>query len=218
MSELVPAILTNDVSDFRIKHAELLAIGHYFSKLHVDFIDGEFLPNPTLMPRDLSFLDSPFQLMAHFMAYDPKQYFEAIRKIGFAWALIHYEAFDSDQEILDTIKAGAEMGLGMGLCINPETPLHKCAKILPHVRLVQIMGVHPGAQGRPFEPSTLEKIKELKSLTRDCVVSIDGGMRLGIANKAEKAGADLIIIGSAILRSSHPKEALEAFRRELELA
>jgi ribulose-phosphate 3-epimerase len=218
MSELVPAILTNDVGDFRKKHADLLALGHHFSKLHVDFIDGEFLPNKTIMPEDLKSFTSPFQLMAHFMAYEPQKYFEATRKAGFAWALIHFEAFDSVADILSAILLGEEKGLGMGVVINPETPLHKAAKIISKVSLIQLMGIHPGAQGREFMPETLEKISEVKKLTRDIIVSVDGGVKLGIATKCQHAGADLIIIGSAILHSSHPKEALEAFKRELELA
>jgi ribulose-phosphate 3-epimerase len=217
MAELVPAILTNDVSDFRKKHADLLALGHYFSKLHIDFIDGEFLPNKTILPQDLGFLKSPFGLMAHFMAYEPQKYFKDIKKMGFTYALIHFEAFDDNKQIIEALQEGANQGLSMGIVINPETPLHKIAKIIPRVRMVQIMGIHPGAQGREFMPETLDKISELKTLTRDCIISVDGGMKLGLAAKCEHAGADLIIIGSAILHSSHPKEALEAFKRELEL-
>jgi ribulose-phosphate 3-epimerase len=217
MAELVPAILTNDVSDFRKKHSDLLALGNLFSKLHIDFIDGEFLPNKTVLPDELTFLNSPFQLMAHFMTHQPQKHFDAIRKIGFAWALIHFEAFNSAGEVLEAVNMGSEKGLGMGVVINPETPLHKMAAVIPAVKLVQIMGVHPGAQGRSFEEGTLDKIRELRSLTRECIISVDGGVKLGIATKCEQAGADLIVIGSAILNSSHPKEALEAFKRELEL-
>jgi ribulose-phosphate 3-epimerase len=217
MPELVPAILTNDVSDFRKKHADLLALGNYFSKLHIDFIDGEFLPNKTVMPADLDFLKSPFKLMAHFMAYRPEKYFDTIQRLGFSWALVHYEAFDSVDHALEVVREGNEKGLNMGICINPETPLHNAAKLLTKVDVVQLMGVHPGAQGRTFEPNTIEKIKELKSLTRSVMIAVDGGMKLGLAGKCADAGADLIVIGSAILHASHPKEALEAFKRELEL-
>ncbi|HEX5429642.1 MAG TPA: hypothetical protein VFX17_01005 [Patescibacteria group bacterium] len=217
MAELVPAILTNDISDFRHKYADLLALGNYFSKLHIDFIDGNFLPDKTISPKDLSFLKSPFALMAHLMAYNPEQYYDDLVRAGFKSALVHFEAFKTADEALSAIREGRGKGLSMGLAINPETPLHETAKILSRVNLVQIMGVHPGAQGRSFEPGTLEKIRELKSLTRDVIISVDGGVKLGIANRCEQAGADLIIIGSAILHSSHPKEALSAFKRELEL-
>lgn len=217
MTELVPAILTNDISDFRKKYSDLAGIGHYFSKLHIDFIDGEFLPNKSIMPKDLSFLKTPFVLMGHLMAFHPEQYFEDLKQNGFTWAVIQYEAFQTDIEILDVISQGKRIGLRMGLAISPETPLSKAVRAIREVELVQIMGVHPGAQGRPFEVSSLAKVAELKELSRNVIISVDGGMRLGIAEKCARAGADVLIVGSAILHATHPKEALEAFKRELEL-
>lgn len=217
MPELVPAILTNDISDFRKKYADLLGIGHYFSKLHIDFIDGDFLPGKTIMPADLKSLKSPFELMAHFMTFEPKRYFQEAVDSGFKWATVQFEAFDGNDDCMETLKLGKKMGLRMGLAISPETHLYEAAKALAHAQLVQIMGVHPGAQGRTFEVGTLEKVAELKSLTRDIIISVDGGIRLGIAKQCVNSGADMIIIGSAILHATHPKEALEAFKRELEL-
>lgn len=217
MPELSPAILSNDISDFQKKYAELFAVSHYFTRLHVDFADGEFVDNKTLMPDDVGFLSaSPMTLMAHFMTFNPQRYFEQTRKIGFKWAIIHFEAFQNDEEILSTIGEGILMNLKMGLAVNPETPLPKIAKVLPKISLVQLMGIHPGRQGRTFIPQTLDRIKELKNLTRNVIISVDGGEKLGIASQCVKAGAELIVIGSAILNASHPKEALEAFKREIE--
>ena len=217
MVEIVPAILTNDVADFRLKYSQLLALGHHFSKIHIDFIDGEFLSEKTIMPSDLKFLATPFHLMAHFMTLHPENYFEDAKAIGFEWIIVHFEAFKTIDALLDCLDKAKNMKLKIGVCINPETPLHKIAKALPLVDLVQIMGVHPGAQGRVFEPNTFEKIKELKSLRGNVIISVDGGIKLGIAGKCVRAGAYMIIIGSGILHATHPKEALEAFKRELEL-
>lgn len=221
MTELVPAILTNDISDFRKKYAELFALSHHFNKLHIDFADGEFVDNKTLMPADLQFLSakdgSPLVLMGHFMTYNPQQYFGDAKKAGFEWAIIHYEAFQSAEEAVSAIGDGVIAGLKMGLAINPETPLAKTAKVLTKVKLVQLMGIHPGAQGRTFIPETLDRIRELKSLTQNVIIAVDGGEKLGIASQCVKAGADMIVVGSEILNATHPKEALEAFKREIEM-
>ncbi len=218
MVEVVPAILTNDVADFKLKYSTLLPLGHNFKKLHIDFIDGEFLEEgKTVMPSDLTFMNSPFELMGHFMTFRPEKYFEDARKAGFKWVIISYEAFKTDDAVLYAVEKARENGLHIGLSINPETPLHKTAKVLPDFELIQIMGVHPGAQGRVFEPKVLDKIKELKALRTNVIISVDGGIKLGIAGKCVKAGADMIIIGSGILHATHPKEALEAFKRELDL-
>lgn len=216
MVELVPAILTNDISDFRKKYAELLPLGNYFSKLHIDFIDGKFLPNASIQPDDLKFLKSPFTLMAHLMAHNPQQYFQTLKEIGFVWAIIQYEAFSDNNAVADALVYGKALWLNMGLAIAPETPLHKVAKVLPNVNLVQIMGVHPGAQGRVFEISALEKIEELNKLTRNVVITVDGGMNLATAMKSVGVGADLLVVGSSLWKATHPKEALEAFKRELQ--
>lgn len=217
MTQVVPAILTNDIADFKLKHSTLLALSHQFSKLHLDFIDGEFLDEKTVMPADLKFLKTPFHLMGHFMALRPERYFKDAKDIGCEWVIVHYEAFKTEDGLMYSIEKARELELKIGLAINPETPLHKAAKAIPKVDMIQIMGVHPGAQGRNFEPKVLDKIKELKTLTRHAIISVDGGIKLGIAGKCVRAGADMIVIGSGILHATHPKEALEAFKRELDL-
>jgi ribulose-phosphate 3-epimerase len=210
MSEIIPAILTNDISDFRKKYAELFALGHYFNKLHVDFVDGDFLPHRTVMPDDLPKLtNAPFELMAHFMAYEPDQYFGHIKVLGFKWVIIHYEAFHLKTEIDDCIDAARKLGLKVGLAINPETKLYKIALFIKRVDMVQLMGVHPGAQGRPFEYEVLDKINELKKLTKSVIICVDGGAKIGIARQIAEAGGDWIIAGSAIAKSEHPKQTME---------
>ncbi len=213
----MPAILTNDISDFRKKYAELFALSHYFTKLHIDFVDGEFLPNKTVMPKDLIFLKTNTVLMAHFMTLNPHIYFATAKKVGFSWVIFHYEAFGSDNGILSTIEHARRLDLKIGLAINPETALHDIAKYISKVDLVQIMGIHPGAQGRAFIKTNLDKISELKKLTKNVIISVDGGVKLGLVSECVKAGADWIVEGSAIWKSSHPKESLEALVREAEL-
>lgn len=217
MSEIIPAILTNDISDFRKKYAELFALSHYFTKLHVDFIDGEFLPNRTVMPDDLPKMNSPFELMAHFMAYEPDQYFSHAKVLGFKWVIIHYEAFHLKTEIDLAIAAARKLGLKVGMAINPETKPYQIALFIKRVDMIQLMGVHPGEQGRPFEYETIEKVKELKKLTKNVIISVDGGAKVGIARQLAEAGADYIIAGSAIAKSPHPKQAIEELLEDIKI-
>jgi ribulose-phosphate 3-epimerase len=216
MAEIIPAILTNDVSDFRKKYAELFALGHYFKKLHIDFVDGEFLPHRTVMPDELPDMsNAPFELMAHFMAFEPAQYFKRCRELGFKWIIIHFEAFHLRTEIDDVIAAARKLGMKVGLAINPETKPYQIALFIKRVDMIQLMGVHPGAQGRPFEYETLEKIKELKKLTKSVIICVDGGAKQGTAKQIAEAGADWIIAGSAIVKSEHPKQAIEELVAEI---
>lgn len=216
MAEIIPAILTNDVSDFRKKHADLLAASHLFSKLHVDFGDGEFVRSKTLLPKDLFFLKSPFVLIAHFMTLNPELYFFEAKKAGFKIVLIHFEAYQDEQALIHAIDHAVHLDLQPGLVLNPETPLHKLGKFLKQISLIQLMGIHPGAQGRKFISETLNKIKELRALSKNVIIAVDGGVKVGIARQVAKAGADLIVAGSAILRSEDEEMAIEALKADIE--
>ena len=218
MAEIVPAILTNDISDFRKRYAELFALSHYFTKLHVDFIDDEFLHNKTVMPKDLGFLKtSSLTLMAHFMTLTPHKYFDDAKEAGFTWVIVHFEAFNKEEELLETIRLAKAMDFKIGVAINPETPLFMIGKFLKKVDLVQLMGIHPGFQARPFMVSTIGKIKELQALSKNVIISVDGGVKVGIARECAKAGAQLLIAGSAILRSEDEEMAIEALKADIEM-
>ncbi|OGE81450.1 MAG: hypothetical protein A3H72_01275 [Candidatus Doudnabacteria bacterium RIFCSPLOWO2_02_FULL_48_8] len=217
MAEIAPAILSNDVSDFRKKYAELFALNHLFSKLHVDFIDDEFIRNKTVMPKDLVFLkSSPLTLMAHFMALEPQKYFEDAKAVGFSWVIVHHEAYREESELAEAIALAKKIGLKIGIALNPETPLYTAAKFLTRVDLIQHMGIHPGAQGRPFIPETIEKVKELRALTKNVIICVDGGIKVGIARQCAKAGADILVAGSAIFRSEDEEMAIEALQADIE--
>lgn len=209
MAEIVPAILTNDVSDFRKIYAELFPLAHYFKKLHIDFIDGEYLPNKSLMPKDLVFLKTPLELMAHFMTYQPAQYLSEIKELGFKWAIFSYEAFKDDSELEQTLDRANKLWLYTGISLNPETPVSVINRLVKKVNLIQLMGIHPGAQGRTFEEDTISKIKELRMENFKLSISVDGGIKVGNAGRCVKAGAEYLIAGSSIMRSEDKGMAME---------
>ena len=221
MTEIVPAILSNDISDFRKKYAELFALSHYFNQLHVDFADGNFVNNQTLMPAELGFLSasgkkSSFILAAHLMTFNPQRYFQDAKNSGFKWVLFHLEAFARDSEVEEAIGKAKNLGLKAGLVINPETPLHKATKFFEQVGLIQLMGIHPGVQGRKFIPATIEKIHELRNISKNVIISIDGGIKVGIARQCVQAGADILVAGSAILKAENEGAAIEALKADIE--
>jgi len=209
MAEIVPAILTNDISDFRKIYAELFSVAHYFKKLHIDFIDGEYLPKKSLMPKDLVFLKTPLELMAHFMAYQPAQYLSEIKELGFKWAIFSYEAFKDDSELEQTLDRANKLWLYTGISLNPETPVSVITPLLKKVNVIQLMGIHPGAQGRTFDENTISKIKELSMANLKLSISVDGGIKVGNAGRCVKAGAEYLIAGSSIMRSEDKGMAIE---------
>ncbi len=217
MTELSPAILTNDISDFRLKYAELFGFSHYFKYLHVDFIDDVFIHNKTVTPKDLTFLrTSPLKLIAHLMTVDPQQYFQDLKNDGFSYVVFHYEAV-KESEIDSILAAAKNLGLKVGLAVNPETQIYLPGKFLEKLDLIQLMGVNPGFQGRPFIPSTIDKVRELRALSKTILIVVDGGVKIGLAHQLALAGADIIVAGSAIFRGEDEGMAIEALKVDLEV-
>ncbi|OGE74215.1 MAG: hypothetical protein A3I07_03055 [Candidatus Doudnabacteria bacterium RIFCSPLOWO2_02_FULL_42_9] len=217
MTELAPAILTNDISDFRKKYSDLFGLSQYFRILHVDFMDDVFVDRTTVMPDALDFLkSSPLILMAHFMTMMPQQYFEKAKEIGFKQVIFHYEAVD-EPDMDQVIAHGKNLGFQIGIAINPETAVHRLGKYLQKVDMVQVMGIHPGAQGREFIPSIIDKVEELRSLSKTLIIVVDGGVKVGVAHDVAEAGANIIVAGSSILQSPNEQEALESLRKDIEL-
>ncbi len=218
MTEIVPAILSNDVSDFRKKYAELLALRHHFQKLHVDFADGEFVNNQTVPPRDLNFLkDSSLYLIAHFMTMDPEKYFIDAKKSGFNEVLFHFEVFSNSDDIESAISRATKLDLKPGIVINPETPLYKLGNLIAKVSVIQLMGIHPGFQGRTFMSETTGKIRELRALSKAVKIAVDGGIKVGIARQCAQAGADILVAGSAILKAYDEETAVEALNEDIKI-
>ncbi len=217
MTELAPAILTNDISDFRKKYSELFAISHYFKYLHVDFIDDVFIQNKTVMPKDVTFLNtSPLVLIAHFMTLEPQKYFDDAKKAGFKYVVFHLEAAKNDEEIDQIITSARNLGLKVGIALNPETPVYKLGKYLSEIDIVQLMGVHPGAQGRTFIDSTVDKVSEVRSLSKTINIIVDGGVKIGIAHDLAAAGATIIVAGSSIFKGDDKQMAIEALKVDID--
>jgi ribulose-phosphate 3-epimerase len=218
MTELSPAILTNDISDFRKKYAELFALSHYFKKVHVDFIDDIFIRNKTVMPKDLPFLKtSPLTLIAHFMTVEPQKYFQDAKDAGFTWVIFHYEAFTNESGIDEAIQAARNLQLKVGLAVNPETPIYMAGKFISKIDMIQLMGVHPGFQGRPFMIATVDKVRELRSLSKTVIIAVDGGVKIGIAHQLAAMGANIIVAGSSIFRGEDEQMAVEALKADIEV-
>jgi ribulose-phosphate 3-epimerase len=217
MTEIIPAILTNDIADFKQKYAELFGLSAYFTKLHIDFIDGEFLPDKTIGIKDLDGFKSPLTLIGHFMANDPKQYFADAKKNGFAYVTFHFEALKTPEEVSETIETAKQLGLKVGLVLNPETKLYEAGKFLDKVDLIQLMSIHPGAQGRPFDVTTFDRIKEVRNLVKNAIICIDGGIKVELVRGCVLAGANWLVAGSAIWQADNQKMAIQALEAESEI-
>lgn len=216
---LSPSLLSADFSRLGVSLAELEAAG--LSWVHWDVMDGRFVPNITfgqhvikqLRPASSLFFD------VHLMIEEPERYLEDFRDAGADMLVVHAEATRHLQRCLAEIR---RLGMKAGVALNPATPLQVLDHVFEDLDMVLIMSVNPGFGGQKFLPSTYAKIEALHERLEaqswlDCRIQVDGGVDPENTGALTRAGADVLVSGSAFF--SHPPyaERLAAFTRAAEL-
>jgi ribulose-phosphate 3-epimerase len=175
--------------------------------LHIDVMDGHFVPNLTLGLPALESIRKTTDLVldVHLMITNPDSMAKRYVDAGADWVTVHYEAATHLDQVLAGIR---EKGAKAGVVLNPETPVFVLEEILPKCEVVLIMSVNPGFGGQEFVPTSFEKVKTLKKMIEarglDVKTEIDGGISAGNVAEAVHAGVDIIIAGSAIFHSDDP--------------
>lgn len=179
--------------------------------VHLDIMDGHFVPNLTFGPvvvkgmRELSRL--PFE--AHLMISEPARYARSFAEAGVQWLTFHVES-EGWEEALAEAK---ELGLKRGLALNPETPTSAVEPSLGELDLVLVMSVHPGFAGQCFIPEVLPKVERLREIKErerlGFLIGVDGGINREIAPIVARAGAELVAVGSAFFKAPDRAELVK---------
>ncbi len=216
MIKLAPSILS---ADFGRLAEEVQAVERAGADLiHIDVMDGHFVPNLTIGPLVVEAIRPvtrlPFDV--HLMIENPDQYLEAFAKAGADWISVHVEACVHLHRTVSRIK---ELGKKAGVVLNPATPLESLTYILEEIDYVLIMSVNPGFGGQRFIPSALKKVRALKEMIAayglDLPVEIDGGVNLETLPEVVRAGADILVAGSAIFNTPDYAATIKAFRQKI---
>jgi len=207
---ILPSLLLCDFGNLEREVAALEAAG--VPGLHLDVMDGNFVPNLTYgMPvieglRKLT--DLP--LDTHLMIADPRRYIKPFVVAGADSITIHVEATDDPRPVLESIRAH---GVGAGIALNPGTPLESIENCLDLCDLVLVMSVKAGFGGQKFNPIALDKLRSLRSLVgREVLVQVDGGINADTIESCAQAGATLFVVGSAIFKSNDYSAAIAQLR------
>lgn len=180
--------------------------------LHLDVMDGHFVPNITFGPCVVEAIReaSTIPLDVHLMISDPAKYLQDFVRAGSDWITFHIETIAHPKELIHRIHA---MGKKAGISIKPATPVETIQDLLGDLDLVLVMSVEPGFGGQKFLPDALDKVKKLRSY-RNCPenISIDGGINLEIAEKAIQSGVNILVAGSTIFKSKDPGSMVQKLK------
>ncbi len=213
MSQLVPSILETDKNkflDIYFRETKLPGV----ERIQVDFGDGIFVPNVILPASEIDVLNPAFHWEAHLMVKEPQDFLD-YQICGFNTIIVHYEAYDSVENLKRALTAIKSMGMEPGLCIKNETQISVLADLKDLVNHFQLMGIVPGFQGTTFLENTYGRVAELRSLVPTAIIEVDGGISLANIKKVATAGADLIILGSAITKVPNMQDAWEKLNAEI---
>jgi ribulose-phosphate 3-epimerase len=214
MIEIAPSILSADFARLgeEIQAAERGGAG----LIHVDVMDGHFVPNITIGPVVLKSIRriTNLPLDCHLMITDPDNYIEDFAKAGANLISVHVEAVTHLHRTVTTIR---HLGCKPGVVLNPATPLVQLEEILPFVDYVLLMSVNPGFGGQSFIETALDKVTRLRDMIKrhslDVIIEIDGGVDQENVAEVVRHGAQWIVAGSAVFGKGNPEDATRRLRQ-----
>lgn len=213
---MAPSILAADFS--RLGDEARRAQDSGGDLIHIDVMDGHFVPNLTIGPDVVAAIRrwTTLPLHTHLMIENPRQFFRPFREAGSDVIIFHVEVGDTVSEGIQELR---NLGCGCGLSLNPETPIAAVFPYLADIDVLLVMSVHPGFGGQEFMPESLGAIKQAREKALrsnpNLDIAVDGGINEVTAPQVVAAGANVLVAGTALFRSEDMTEAIRRLKRRL---
>lgn len=213
---VAPSLLAADF--LNLKKEVKRAISSKSDWLHLDIMDGQFVPNISFgFPICEALKDCPIFKDVHLMINDPIKYVDRFISLNADLITFHYEAVKTKKGIKQLINKIHEYGCACGISIKPNTPVDVLLPYLKDIDLVLIMSVEPGFGGQKFMENSLEKISYLRHIIDkndyNCFIEVDGGINQETADKCKLAGVDVLVAGSYLFNSDNMKEKIKLLKK-----
>ncbi|HUV40608.1 MAG TPA: ribulose-phosphate 3-epimerase [Sedimentisphaerales bacterium] len=209
--EIAPSILSADFAKLADELALIESAG--LNMVHLDVMDGHFVPNITIGPPVIAKLRTYSGLVfdSHLMITDPAGYAQPFVDAGADHITFHIEVVPDPAKLIQTLH---KLGVTAGICLNPETPVEAIKNVAPLCDMVLVMTVHPGFGGQKFIPQAAKKIVEIRKIVGpDIRIEVDGGIDAETAPIVAGYGADTLVAGHAIFSKNDRLEAIRAIRQ-----
>lgn len=209
--DIAPSILAADVMHMQ-EDIERIA-RHGIKTLHVDIMDGHFVPNISYGPSVVKALRGAFPDMTldvHLMLSRPQDYFESFIKAGSDEITFHVEIEPrADESLLDMLKLLRQRGVKAGLSIKPNTASERIRDFIPYLDQILVMTVEPGFGGQKFMADKAQKLREIREMGFKNILSVDGGVGLDNAKMLVQLGANRLVIGTALFKAENPRALIQ---------
>lgn len=220
MPQIIPALITSDedsVNDFeelKLKFEKLQPfLSEFDNWVQIDITDGKFVPTKTnIKLEDLRYFTEKANVEFHLMIMRPEETIGEWARLGQKRIIVHIEAIEDMNKLLDICR---EKNIEIGLALNPETPNIMIEPWINAVDMIVFLGVHPGKGGQGFIPDVLKKIKSLRQNFPNVKIETDGGVGIANIGELKKAGVDIFIVGSGILKSQNIGGAISEFKNKI---
>jgi len=216
VKKIAPSILSADFSRLADEVKAVEKAGA--DVIHVDVMDGHFVPNITIGPLVVQGLRklTSLPLDVHLMIENPERYIEDFVQAGGNWITIHAEVCPNLKRMIKKIR---QLNVRPGIVLKPATPLKTLFPVLEDIDLVLIMSVNPGFGGQSFIPATLKKIERLRRIIDQnkysMEIEVDGGVKIENIREVSRAGGDIFVVGTGIFKTENYEETIKKLRQEI---